>query len=75
MTIVKKIDNPGVSIILDNVVCFYKGDTIYTGVASYGGWHCLNFVTVTGKTEQWDYGKTEEGKRMRDDQYEKIASL
>lgn len=75
MTIVRKLDNQDMAIILDNVVEITKGDCIRTSVDTYYGWHTINFRTALGKFEQWDYGKTEDGKKIRDKQFEEIVDL
>ena len=76
MTIIQKLDNHGKSIILDNVVEIYKGDTIFTGCNSYSGWAVLNFSTNEGKRIQWDYGRIDEkSTQLRDEQYNKIIDL
>lgn len=74
MTIITKSDNLNLSVILDNIVEITKGNAIYTSVQSYEGWHCINFRTLNDKLIQWDYGKTEDGKKTRDEEYERIIS-
>ena len=73
MTIISKLDNPNISIVLDSVIEITKGDCIRTCADTYYGFHCINFRT-NGKPSlvQWDYGRSKEGEEMRDADYQRI---
>lgn len=73
-TIIRKGDNPGIAIVLDNIMEFIKGDSIRTSVDTYYGFHTINFRSISGHFEQWDYGKTDEGKELRDKDFERIIN-
>lgn len=75
MIIIQKIDNPSISIILDNIVEFTKGNAIITCADTYTGWHTINFRDIGGKFHQWDYGKTDKGEKLRDKQYQEIINI
>ena len=77
MTVIQKLDNPDISIILDNIVEITKGDTIYTCVDSYKGFSCLNFRDINQHLIQWTYGINgdDAGKILRDKQYQEIITL
>lgn len=73
MNIIQKIDNPNISINLDTITEITKGDTIFTGYASYSGFPLINFRTIAGKLIQWDYNR--DGEKLRDEQYQQIVNL
>jgi hypothetical protein len=74
MNIIRKSDTPSLSIILDNVVEITKGNCIRTCADTYYGWHTINFHKVGGGFTQWDYGKTPDGEKLRDEEYERITN-